>query len=119
MVGTLTEKQRAFLGTLLRYVRDSGSSPTIRDLQKLAGLQSSRTVVQYLNALERAGVITRGKGPRNIRVVRQASIPNTVCVPVIGRVAAGQPILAEENVVDQISVDRAIACGNYRYYFLE
>ena len=42
---------------------------------------------------------------------------NTVGVPVIGRVAAGQPILAEENVVDEIQVDRAIA-SNGRHYFL-
>ncbi len=116
---TLTPKQRAFLGTLLRCIRQSGESPTIRDLQEAAGLRSSRTVIQYLNALEKAGVITRGDGPRNIRIVRQASTANTAGVPVIGRVAAGQPILAEENFVDEIQVDRAIAPSGHRYYFLE
>jgi repressor LexA len=75
-------------------------------------------VIQYLDALERAGVITRGDGPRNIRIVRQASMVNTVGVPVIGRVAAGQPILAEENIVDEIQVDRAMAASSHQYYFL-
>lgn len=115
---TLTTKQREFLETLLRCIRQNGESPTVRDLQKAAGLRSSRTVIQYLDALERAGVITRGDGPRNIRIVRQASMTNTVGVPVIGRVAAGQPILAEENIVDEIQVDRAIASSSSRYYFL-
>ena len=116
---TLTPKQRDFLETLLQCIRKNGESPTIRDLQEVAGLRSSRTVVQYLDALERAGVITRGDGPRNIRIVRQTSTANTVGVPVIGRVAAGQPILAEENFIDEIQVDRGIAPSGHRYYFLE
>lgn len=118
-MGTLTAKQRAFFGALLKYVRHNGESPTVRDLQRLAELKSSRTVVQYLDALERAGVITRGDGPRNIRIVHQASLASTVCVPLIGRVAAGQPILAEDHIVDEIPVDRAMVSSTHRYYLLE
>lgn len=116
---TLTSKQRNFLQILVRYLRDHGSPPTIRELQDAAELQSSRSVVQYLDALEAAGVIVRGEGARNIRLVTPSGASDTVRVPVIGRVAAGQPILAEEHVVDEIPVARTLARGAHRYYFLE
>lgn len=116
---TLTPKQRNFLQILARYLREHGSAPTIRELQHAAGLQSSRSVVQYLDALETAGVIARGEGSRNIRLTQHVDGVDTVMVPVVGQIAAGLPILAEENVIDQISVARSIARGPSRYFFLE
>lgn len=116
---TLTTKQRTFLQILVRHLREHGSAPTIRELQVAAGLQSSRSVIQYLDALEAARVIARGEGARNIRLVTPSGGSDTVAVPVVGRVAAGQPILAEEHVVDEIPVSRTIARGAHRYYFLE
>jgi repressor LexA len=118
-MSTLTPKQRSFLHTLVRYMREHGAAPTIRQLQEAAGLQSSRSVIQYLDALEAAGVIARGEGSRNIRLSKDADGVDTVMVPVVGRVAAGMPILAEENVVDQIPVARSIARGASRYFFLQ
>jgi repressor LexA len=119
-MATLTPKQRLFYGHLVSYLRDKGQVPTIRELRDLAGFKSTRTVIQYLNALEAAGVVTRGDGPRNVRLAFSAAAPaGTVKVPVIGHVAAGQPILAEQNVVDEIPVSRTIARGEHRYFFLE
>jgi len=120
VMATLTPKQRTFYGHLVAYLRDKGRAPTVRELRDLAGFKSTRTVIQYLDALEAAGVITRDDGPRNVRLSFAAPAPaGTVKVPVIGHVAAGQPILAEENVVDEIAVSRTIARGEHRYFFLE
>jgi len=120
-MATLTPKQRTFYGHLVAYLRDKGHAPTIRELRDLAGFRSTRTVIQYLDALEAAGVITRDDGPsRNVRLSFSATASaGTVKVPVIGHVAAGQPILAEENIVDEIAVARTIARGDHRYFFLE
>jgi repressor LexA len=116
---TLTPKQRSFLQVLIRLLRKNDVAPTVRELQEAAKLRSSRSVVQYLDALESAGVISRGEGRRNIRIVARPETTSTILVPVIGRVAAGTPILAKENVRDVIGVDRSVARGNHSYYFLE
>jgi repressor LexA len=118
----LTPKQRQFYRLLVAFIRENGHSPTVRELCGLAGFRSTRTVTQYLDSLQAAGVITREEGgSRNIRLNFSAmGVSNGILmVPVIGRVAAGQPILAEENVVDEIAVSRSIARGPHHYFFLE
>ncbi len=118
----LTPKQRQFYRHLVAFIRENGYPPTVRELCGLAGFRSTRTVTQYLDSLQAAGVITReGGGSRNIRLkVSARDVSNgIVMVPVVGRVAAGQPILAEENFVDEIAVSRSIARGPSRYFFLE
>lgn len=118
----LTPKQRQFYSHLVTFIRENGYSPTVRELCSLAGFRSTRTVTQYLDSLQAAGMITREEGAsRNIRLHVSAKDASNgiLMVPVIGRVAAGQPILAEENVVDEIAVSRSIARGRHRYFFLE
>jgi len=118
---TLTPKQQAVYGQLVEYIREYGRSPTVRELCEVGGFRSTRTVVQYLNALEASGVIVREKtGARNIRLVFEERLAEgTISVPVVGRVAAGQPILAQQNIVDEIPVSRSLARGSRPYYFLE
>jgi repressor LexA len=122
--GRLTPKQVVFLGQLIRYQASQGVPPTVREMQELGGFRSPRSVTQFLDALERAGYIQRTSGARNVRVVRRPSMSpvpdrvDTVRVPLVGRVAAGRPILAAHNVETYISVSTRLARGHWRYFLL-
>jgi SOS regulatory protein LexA len=121
----LTQKQREFYLRLFDFKRHYGLPPTIREMQELGHFRSPRTVVQYLEALEAAGYIQRLRGARNMRLLRRplagrsADHAETVEVPIVGRVAAGVPILAEENVVGAVRVSKQLACGASAYFILE
>lgn len=117
----LTPRQLAFLRTLIDFQRQHGVPPTIRQMQELCGFNSPRSVVQYLDALVAAGYIERQRGARNIKVLRAGTVEGrteTVPVPVVGHVAAGLPILAEQNIDEYISVSTALARPPYQYFLL-
>jgi repressor LexA len=112
--GRLTGKQLDFLERLIRFQKEEGVPPTVREMQILGGFRSPRSVGQFLDALEAAGYIERASGARNIRVLRRppnalADHADTVLIPIIGRVAAGRPILAAENVEGQLPVSTRLA----------
>jgi len=90
----LNERAREIHAFIQRYRREHGSAPTIREIGRQFEISSTNGVRYYLNLLEKAGYIRRTGGiSRGIGPSREAS-PG---IPVLGRVAAGQPILAEEN----------------------
>lgn len=120
----LTRKQAHFFERLLEYRRREGVSPTVRELQELCGFKSPRSVLQFLDSLEAAGCIERRDGARNIRVLRapdhefSSDRTATVRVPLVGRVAAGLPVLAEQNVEDYLLVSRQLARPPHSYFLL-
>jgi len=119
----LTAKQQAFLRTLIDLVDQHGRPPTVREIQADAGFASTRSVAQYLDALEAAGFIVRGPGSRNLRILRQtaddiADSADTVEVPVIGTIAAGTPLLAEENTVEHRRVATHLLRRGSRHFLL-
>ena len=124
MTQPLTPHQIRFLRALLDYKRREGVPPTAREMQDLGGFKSTRSVIQYLDALERAGYIRRAKGARNIRFTAppppelKPEQVSTVSVPLVGHVAAGSPILAEENIDDHLLVSRTLARPPFSYYLL-
>jgi len=86
-----------------QFMRDHGYPPTVRDIQNELSIKSTSTVHAYLKRLEDSGRITRTNGKsRSVNVVDHADVPSTVKIPVIGTVAAGTPVLAEENIEDYI-----------------
>src|SRR5262245_14416314 len=93
----LNERAREIHGFIQRFRRETGSAPTIREIGQQFGITSTNGVRYYLNLLEKAGYIrrtggiSRGIGPS----VATAPVGG---IPILGRVAAGQPILAEENL---------------------
>lgn len=113
-----------FLRTLLDYKKREGVPPTVREMKDLMGFRSTRSVIQFLDALEAAGYITRASGARNIRFIAppppelKPDHVATVSVPLVGKVAAGTPILAEENIEDHLPVSKALARPPFRYYLL-
>jgi len=120
----LTPPQERFLLLLLDHRRREGVFPSTRELLQLTGLRSPRSITQFFDALENAGYIQRLPGARNIRIVRDPRSTTTiertevVRVPVVGDVAAGSPMLAQENIEDYIDVSRTLARGAALHFAL-
>lgn len=98
----LTKKQQAVLAFLQERAQD-GLPPTVREICTAAGIKSTSTVHAYLKILEDGGYISRQSGlNRAIRVKNDNVTPMPGRVPLIGRVTAGMPILAVEQVEDYV-----------------
>ena len=110
----LTKRQQEIFDFIKKYSAKHGYPPTVRDIGKAVGLASSSTVHAHLANLEKVGLLRRDPSkPRALelldRAVEQAvdtvkSVVGGQGVPLIGSVAAGQPVLAEENIEDYIQV---------------
>jgi repressor LexA len=113
-------RQRQILEFLRTHAHQHSYPPTVREIGHAVGLSSSSTVQNHLNALETKGLIRRDPTKsRTVEVVgAEDSLPfasNVLRLPVVGRVAAGTPVLAEENVEDHITVGPEIAGGDDAY----
>jgi repressor LexA len=109
----LTSRQREILEYLRFRQKIRSYPPTVREIGEAVGLSSSSTVQNHLNTLERKGYIRRDPTKsRTIEVVDidevQAKLSKVVAVPLIGRVAAGQPILADENIEDHLVLSQEL-----------
>jgi len=106
----LTKRQREILTYLMESMQQRGYPPSVREIGAALGLTSSSTVHSHLAALEKKGYIHRDPSkPRAIEILKDgASQPpkRVVHVPVLGRIAAGQPLLAEQNVEDVFPLPR-------------
>jgi repressor LexA len=104
----LTKRQQEIFDFIKRYSASNGYPPTVRDIGKAVGLASSSTVHAHLSNLERIGLLRRDPTkPRAIELLDRAaagvlSIVRPQGLPVVGQVAAGQPVLAEENIEEYI-----------------
>jgi repressor LexA len=107
----LTKRQREIFDYIRRYLRKYGYPPTVREIGKALGLHSPSTVHAHLAKLEQIGMLRRDPSkPRAIELMvgkaRQAL--KGPGVPVVGNVAAGEPILAEENIEDYYELPSVI-----------
>jgi len=107
----LTSRQREILEYLKFRQKIRGYPPTVREIGEAVGLSSSSTVQNHLNTLERKGYIRRDPTKsRTIEVVDfdqiQSKLNKVVPIPLVGRVAAGQPILADENIEDHLMLSQ-------------
>jgi repressor LexA len=121
----LTKRQQEIFDFIRKYSAKYGYPPTVRDIGKAVGLASSSTVHAHLANLEKIGLLRRDPSkPRAIELLDRAmesavdSVRNIVrpeALPLVGTVAAGQPVLAEENVEEYVSVPEAAggASGEY------
>lgn len=98
-----TERQRRILQAIADFKAERGYPPSVREIGERVGLSSSSTIHAHLKALERRGLISRD--PTKPRALRSETdlresppAPETVVMPVLGKVAAGVPITAAENV---------------------
>jgi repressor LexA len=119
----LTKRQQEIFDFIKKYSARYGYPPTVRDIGKAVGLASSSTVHAHLANLEKIGLLRRDPSkPRAIELLdRAADVVKAVVrpngLPLVGHVAAGQPILAEENIEDYVQVP-AVAGGEEGEYLL-
>src|ERR1700761_4270247 len=117
----LTKRQQEIFDFIRKYSAKYGYPPTVRDIGKAVGLASSSTVHAHLANLEKLGLLRRDPSkPRAIELLDRAvgsaveTVRGTVrpdALPLLGSVAAGQPMLAEENIEDYVSVPEIAGGG--------
>jgi repressor LexA len=123
----LTKRQQEIFDFIRKYSAKYGYPPTVRDIGKAVGLASSSTVHAHLANLEKVGMLRRDPSkPRAIELLDRAvgsavesvkGIVRSNALPVLGSVAAGAPIVAEENIEDYVSVP-SLAGGDEGEYVL-
>lgn len=113
----MTERQRAILEYLHEYVEEHGYPPTVREIGEAVGLRSPSTVHAHLAQLERAGVLKRDPTkPRAIELAdrrrpEQPAEAEVLRLPLVGQIAAGGPLLAEQNIEEEIGVPEPLSTG--------
>jgi repressor LexA len=121
----LTQRQQMVLDFIRESIHDRGYPPTLREIGARMGIRSTNGVNDHLRALERKGYLTREDmksralrptdlSPHSLGVaeaVEPANDIDLIEVQVLGRVAAGLPLLAEEQIIDTVRIDRALVNG--------
>ncbi len=114
---TLSPKQQLILNCIKQSLKDKGYPPSVRELCASVGLSSTSTVHSHLNTLEKKGYIKRDPSkPRTIEVLDDAQtswVKDCVdAVPIIGKVTAGSPILAVENIDEYFPLPKQLTREN-------
>ena len=114
MADQLTEKQRNALEIIQSEIKSKGRPPTLREIGSRIGISSTNGVRYVLDALERKGYLERSPMlSRGIELTSRSAIDRDMAsvrtVPVLGRIAAGMPLLASQNIESHVTVDRSIA----------
>jgi repressor LexA len=114
----LTKRQAQTLDFIRQSIEERGYPPTLREIGESMGIRSTNGVNDHLRALERKGYLSReDMKSRALRLVSREPEPTSASddslldVQVLGRVAAGLPLMAEENVIDTVRIDRMLVRG--------
>ena len=124
----ITDRQKEILTFIQRTSEERGFPPTIREIGEEMDIRSTNGVNDHLKALERKGFLTRGEQQsRSLVPTKRARMilglgsrkndPTMIDVPLLGRVAAGAPLLAQENVEDTVRIDSFLLGGNGKEVF--
>ena len=106
---TADERLNEILDYIKSHLRKKGYPPSVRDICDAVGLKSTSTVHSYLGMLEKRGMIRRDPTkPRAIDILEDKPWENNVDVPLVGTVAAGVPVLAEENIEEVYSFPQGL-----------
>ena len=106
MAKQLTKRQQTVLETIRMWIRQRGYPPTIREIGKQMGIKSLRGVTTHLDAIAKKGFLKREPRARSISLMDlMAPFEQALRVPIVGRIRAGAPILAQEQVEGHVVVD--------------
>ncbi len=106
MARPLTNRQRDVLETIRAWIRERGYPPTIRELGQRLGIRSLRGVTTHLDAIAKKGFLKREPRARSISLLDLvAPFEHALRVPIVGRIQAGCPTLAQEQVEGHVVVD--------------
>ena len=110
----LSKMQQKIYDYIVSCIQDQGYPPSVREIGEAVGLKSPSTVHFHLKHLEEAGVIEKGAGKgRAITLTEPPAVEQEDRVPIVGNVAAGSPILAEECIEDYLTFDTGGRSGEY------
>ena len=118
---TLYKRQKQILDYISQYVQANNTSPTLQEIADAMGLSSLATVHEHLQALEKKGVIKRFEGTvRGIEIIQEAisATMHAIQLPLVGYIAAGEPIEAIENPMDTVMVSSDLVSKTKRCYVL-
>jgi repressor LexA len=112
----VSDRQRAILDYLRDFVDEHGYPPTVREIGEAVGLRSPSTVHAHLAQLERAGLLRRDPTkPRAIELTDRIAHTDVRRLPLLGEIAAGGPLLAEQNVEDYVAVPEPLSRGGEEF----
>jgi repressor LexA len=121
----LTKRQKQVLNYIVKEIESKGYPPSIREIGKALNITTLRGVTCHLDALEKKGYIKRDSTSRGIKIISStingfSALQNqdVIKLPLLGRVAAGTPILAEQNIEDWISVPKELVKNNKKVFLL-
>ncbi|MFQ5602638.1 MAG: transcriptional repressor LexA [bacterium] len=119
----LTDKQKNVLRLVAEKIKEVGYPPTLQELADELGVASKNAVLKHLTALEKKGYIGKRQGgaARGIRILESMGFldrPGENSVPLVGSVAAGSPLLAEENVESYLTVPKHLLSSKGDYFAL-
>src|SRR5262247_3057344 len=101
----LTERQQSILDFINEYVDSNGFPPSVREIGRHFGIYPA-TVQDHISALERKGVLQKKRFQSRTLSVPASSRPTAPGIPIVGKVAAGLPLLAQENIEDMIHLPK-------------
>jgi repressor LexA len=104
----LTVNQRRVLDCIRHHIEQTGIAPSLREISEYLGLSSHSSAQDYIEALIRKGVLERSPKHRGLRLAPRIRMPAAAQLPLVGRVAAGSPIMSEGNIEAQYAVDPAL-----------
>lgn len=108
----LSKMQQQIYDFLVSYIQSRGYPPSVREIGEAVGLKSPSTVHFHLKHLEEAGVIEKGAGKGRAITLTAPPLPEDK-VPIVGNVAAGSPILAQECIEDYLTFDTGGRSGEF------
>jgi len=110
---SLTKRQKQILDHVSQSIQKEGYPPSIREIGEALGIKSPRGVVGHLEALEKKGYLSRERGARTIKIKGGAAplSKQENAIPLLGAIAAGSPLLAQENIDEHLYVDERFVSG--------
>jgi len=118
-VKQLTRRQRQLLDFIGEFLRQRGYPPSVREMAAAIGARYPNTVTCLVRALEKKGYLRReASGKARAISLGQPAQGATLAVPILGRVAAGLPVLSEENFEGTLQIDRRLVYGRGRFFAL-
>ena len=113
MKSFLTPRQRQVLEFLKEYISERGYPPTLREVARNLEIKWTKGIEKHLQALEKKGYIKRSSGARSIEIL---GFSRGRSIPVVGTIAGGRPILAEENIERTLTLDEDLVPGEDAYF---
>lgn len=108
----LNDKEKQVFDYIIEAIKDTGYPPTVREICKAVGFKSTCSAHQYINKLTEKGYLEKSSLKMRALKVVEDEKEETVSVPIVGKVAAGEPILATENIEDYFSIGESFFSRN-------